>query len=363
MPIPESDERTTGPLRCLRALRTTGVRLAEQRSAWLRPMDPFHPKASGPHCSNAEQRGDDARNVKGASCDAAVVYRIPRRIQVVVRRRFLLKIHGSQCIQKNPGKVSTGQRPHNSPTQSRGTAMRRQTPNVPCSTTRIQEGKVALVFRNGNYKRALKAGDYFVRPFDEVKLYDTAYSFTPPMALELLLRDAELASMLTIVEVGDNQVVLKYRNGNFQEVLKPGRYAFFNSLMKLTFITMDLGNIEITKEIDRDLLMKPALLPYIRVYSVEPYELGMLMVNGEAKAELKPGTYFFAKNSTVVQVLKADLRLLQLESERPGHPHQGQGRAAHQLQHAVPCHRHPQGAVGDQGLREAVVRDCAAGAA
>ena len=179
--------------------------------------------------------------------------------------------------------------------------------------TRIQEGKVALVFRNGNYKRVLKPGLHSIGPFDEVKVYETAFSFAPPVALELLLRDAELASMLTIVEVGDNQLVLKYRNGNFQEVLKPGRYAFFNSLVKLKFITMDLSNIEITKEIDRDLLMKPALLPYIRAYSVEPYELGILMVDGEAKAELKPGTYFYAKNSTVIQVLKADLRLLQLE--------------------------------------------------
>jgi len=180
-------------------------------------------------------------------------------------------------------------------------------------TIRIQEGKVALVFRNGNYLRVLKPGFHFIGLFDEVKVYDTALPFNAPIALELLLRDAELAAMLTIVEVRDNQLVLKYRNGNFQEVLKPGRYAFFNSLIKLTFITMDLGEIEITKEIDRDLLMKPALLPYIRVYSVDPHEQGILMVDGEAKALLQPGVYFYAKNSTVIQMLKADLRLLQLE--------------------------------------------------
>lgn len=180
-------------------------------------------------------------------------------------------------------------------------------------TQRIQEGKLGLVFRNGNYRRVLKPGQHFVNPFNEVKVYDMAVPFNAPIALELLLRDAELAALLTIVEVADNQLVLKYRNGNFQEVLKPGRYAFFNTLIDLKFITMDLGEIEITKEIDRDLLMKPALLPYIRVYSVDPHEQGILMVDGEAKALLQPGVYFYAKNSTVIQVLKADLRLLQLE--------------------------------------------------
>jgi hypothetical protein len=78
----------------------------------------------------------------------------------------------------------------------------------------------------------LKPGQHFVNAFDEVKVYDTALPFNAPIALELLLRDAELASMLTIVEVGDNQLVLKYRNGNFQEVLKPGRYAFFKGLIE-----------------------------------------------------------------------------------------------------------------------------------
>lgn len=178
---------------------------------------------------------------------------------------------------------------------------------------RIQEGKLGLVFRNGDYRRVLKPGKHFISAFDEVKVYDTALPFNAPIALELLLRDSELAALLTVVEVGDNQLVLKYRNGNFHEVLKPGRYAFFNSLIQLKFITLDLGEIEIAAEIDRDLLMKPALLPYVRVYSVDPHEQGVLMVDGEAKALLQPGVYFYAKNSTVIQVLKADLRLQQLE--------------------------------------------------
>ena len=46
--------------------------------------------------------------------------------------------------------------------------------------------------------------------------------------------------------------------------------------------------------------MKPALLPYIRAYSVDPYEKGILMVDGEAQRILDPGVYFFAKNSIVV---------------------------------------------------------------
>ncbi|MCB0767353.1 MAG: slipin family protein [Flavobacteriales bacterium] len=178
---------------------------------------------------------------------------------------------------------------------------------------RINQGKIGLVFRKGDYLRVLKPGLYFLHPFDAVKVYDTAQPFAAPVELDLLLKDPELTEILTVVEVRDEQIVLKYRNGNFQEVLKPGRYAFFKDLVRYTFIAVDLRALELPKEVDRELLMKPALLPYIRAYSVEPYEKAVLMVDGEAQRVLEAGTYVFAKNATTVQVLKADMRQLQLE--------------------------------------------------
>lgn len=178
---------------------------------------------------------------------------------------------------------------------------------------RITEGKVGLVFRFGNYTRVLKPGLHVLAPFDTVRVYNLALPFTPPVELDILLQDAELAARLTVVEVPDNRIVLMYRNGNFQEVLKPGRYAFFKGLVKYAFMEVDLAQAEIPANVDPDLLMKPALLPYIRAYNVEPYEKGILLVNGEAQRMLDPGVYFFAKNSIVIQVLKADTRQLQLE--------------------------------------------------
>lgn len=178
---------------------------------------------------------------------------------------------------------------------------------------RITEGKIGLVFRFDNYQRVLQRGLYILAPFDEVRKYDMTQPFYSATELDLLLKDAELAALLTVVEVADNRIVLKYRNGNFQEVLKPGRYAFLKGLVNYSFVEVDLAQAEIPAKVDRDLLMKPALLPYIRAYSVDPYEKGILMVDGEAQRMLDPGVYFFAKNSIVIHVLKADMRQLQLE--------------------------------------------------
>ncbi len=53
-------------------------------------------------------------------------------------------------------------------------------------TQRIQEGKIALVFRNGNYLRVLKPGFHFIGLFDEVKVYDTALPFNAPITLVVI---------------------------------------------------------------------------------------------------------------------------------------------------------------------------------
>lgn len=180
-------------------------------------------------------------------------------------------------------------------------------------TQRITEGKIGLLFRSGNYQRVLKPGKYVLWLFEEVRGYDLTQPFFSGTSLDILLKDPELAAMLTVVEVPDNRIVLKYVRGNFQEVLKPGRYAFFNTLVQYDFVEVDLAQAEIPANVDRDLLMKPALLPYIRAYNVEPNEKGILLVDGEVQRMLDPGTYVFAKNSIVVQVLKADMRQLQLE--------------------------------------------------
>lgn len=178
---------------------------------------------------------------------------------------------------------------------------------------RINDGRIGLVFRNGDYKRLLKPGFYVLAPFDEVRVYTAGIAFTPPIDLDILLKDPEIAAMLHVVEVADSQIALRFRNGNFQEVLRPGRHAFVKGLSEQRFITMDLTSIEIDPRIPRELLTRPELLPYIRVYTVEPFEKGILMVDGAPRAELGPGVYFYAKNSIVIQVMKADMRQLPLE--------------------------------------------------
>ena len=115
---------------------------------------------------------------------------------------------------------------------------------------RINTGKIGLVFRNGNYKRVVTEGVYWLLPNEDVFQYDMTKPFHPSTDLNILLKDEQLANMLTVVEVRDNEIVLQYENGNFKNVLGPGRYAYWKGVTEYAFIKADLSKIDITENID-----------------------------------------------------------------------------------------------------------------
>src|SRR5688572_23318599 len=142
---------------------------------------------------------------------------------------------------------------------------------------RINTGKIGLVFRNGNYKRVVSEGVYWLLPNEDMYQYDMTKAFHPSIELNILLRDEQLANMLQVIEVHDNEIALQYENNNFKNVLLPGRYAYWKGVTNYSFTKADLSKIEVTENIDANTVMRKEVLPYVRVYAVESYEKGILL--------------------------------------------------------------------------------------
>ena len=177
----------------------------------------------------------------------------------------------------------------------------------------VNAGKIGLVFKSGNYKRVITEGAYWLRPFEDVTLYDMSKPFNPSIELNILLRDKNLENYLTVVEVKDNEIALQYENGNFKNVLVPGRYVYWNGLTEFSVIKVDLSKFDITENIDLNTIQRREVLPYVRVYVVESYEKGLLYIDGKFEKILDTGIYYFWKNAVAISVAKADLRQLQME--------------------------------------------------
>ncbi|TAJ14547.1 slipin family protein [Marinilabiliaceae bacterium JC017] len=178
---------------------------------------------------------------------------------------------------------------------------------------RINKGNVVLVFRHGDFNRVLTTGSYWLKPFETTMVCDMSKPFSSSIELNILLQNEQLASLLEIVEVRDNEIALQYENGNFKSVLTPGRHAFWKGATQISFVKVNLDKVEITGDISLSVLKRPELYSYIRVYTVESYEQGLLFVDGKFERQLEKGVYHFWKNGIPVSVMKVDMRQMQLE--------------------------------------------------
>jgi regulator of protease activity HflC (stomatin/prohibitin superfamily) len=178
---------------------------------------------------------------------------------------------------------------------------------------KINAYQVGLVFKNGVYQRVLKEGTYWFWKAEQVYVYNLMQPFHVPVELNILLQDEALAQMLTVVEVKDNEIALVYQNELFQQVLTPGRYTYWKSVINYQFVHADVSKIEITENIDRTVLQNRLVQPFVRSSEVQSYEKALLFVDGKFQSLLEPGVYTWWKNSIPVQVAKVDVRQQQME--------------------------------------------------
>ena len=177
----------------------------------------------------------------------------------------------------------------------------------------INAYQVALVFKRGVYQRMLKEGSYWLWFNKTAVIYDVTKPFIAPIELNILLQDAALAEALHVVEVKDNEIVLQYENGLLKQVLTAGRYTYWKNVIQYDFIRADISKIEINENIDRAVLQSRLVVPYIRSYTVESYEQGVLFVDGKYVQTLQSGVYYWYKNSITIHVGKVDKRQQQIE--------------------------------------------------
>jgi SPFH domain / Band 7 family len=178
---------------------------------------------------------------------------------------------------------------------------------------KIEAYQVGLVFQDRKLIEVLNEGTQWVLGNKDVMIYEMKQSFVAPFELTILLQNENLATMLEIVEVADNEIALYYVNGIFKEVLATGRYAFWKGYLDNKFIKVDLSKVNITEQIPVTMLENIKVRAYTRKFQVLNYEKALLFVNGSYVKELMAGTYYFWNNAISVEVKNVDTRQQQME--------------------------------------------------
>lgn len=172
--------------------------------------------------------------------------------------------------------------------------------------------QIGMVFKNGVFEKMLQEGKYWIWDRD-VRVFDKANSFISPIDLNILLLNNEFAESVTVVDVANTEIVLKYENDILKEVLTEGKYSYWKGLINYKFVKADISKIDITEDIDRVTLQSKLLAVYIKTVTIENYEKAVLLVDGKYVKVLEAGTYFWWKNNISIYVGKVDTRLQQME--------------------------------------------------
>lgn len=179
--------------------------------------------------------------------------------------------------------------------------------------TKINAYQKGLVLKKGRYVRMLDEGSYLKAIGEEVLVYNMATHMIPPIELNLLLQHEELKEALFVVDVKDNCIALLFENGVFKSVLTTGRYVYWKGVVDRTCIYADLKKVAITENIEKAMLAKAELQPYVRSCTVEPNEKALLYIDGKLEKVLDSGVYYFWKNNTSIVAQRADIRQQQME--------------------------------------------------
>jgi regulator of protease activity HflC (stomatin/prohibitin superfamily) len=179
----------------------------------------------------------------------------------------------------------------------------------------------ALVYRDRNLERVLTPGKYWLvgRGLD-VQVYDVTKAEIELPRVEVLIAESRalLEPYVQIVELGDRQVGLVYKDERLTGVLAPGtRQLYWRGPVKVRVELLDIATECTLDASTARVLLRAlgtaALTGGIGVAEVPDTSIGLLIVDGELRDVLKPGVTAYWKHQRNVRVELADLRLQTME--------------------------------------------------
>jgi hypothetical protein len=190
----------------------------------------------------------------------------------------------------------------------------------------IAQHERGLKFRNRSFKTVLEPGVY--RIFDplsrtEVQVYDlTVPEFDHPR-VDFLIKEARatMERYFTIVELGDREVGVVYKNGRVAGLVAPGkRQLYWRGPIEVSVQKCDIAKeFELPKELAKVLVhakqpLAAEVADSVTATDVPDTSIGLLIVDGELVRVLEPGMHAFWKYQRALKVELVDRRVQAIEA-------------------------------------------------
>ncbi|HET9473020.1 MAG TPA: slipin family protein [Steroidobacteraceae bacterium] len=182
---------------------------------------------------------------------------------------------------------------------------------------KVAQYERALVYRDRNLEAVLTPGKYWLaRRKLEVATYDVSVPELVMPRAEVLIAEARalLEPAVQIVELGDREVGLVYKNGRLSGVLAPGsRQLYWRGPVDVRVDVRDLSREFVLDTDTARVLKRIGASDMINTVEVPDTSVGLLIVDGELRSVLKPGLSAYWKYQRNLRAELVDLRLQAME--------------------------------------------------
>jgi len=175
---------------------------------------------------------------------------------------------------------------------------------------KVAQYERALVYRDRNLEAVLAPGKHRVKRGKlEVQVYDVSEAELDLPRVDVLISESRalLEPYVQIVELGDREVGLVYKNERLHGVLAPGsRVLYWRGPVKVRVDVRDISSEYALDASTARVLMRgigtAGLANILGVAEVPDTSVGLLIVDGELREVLKPGATAYWKYGRNVKV-------------------------------------------------------------
>ena len=172
----------------------------------------------------------------------------------------------------------------------------------------INEKQTALLFKNGKFAKVLEAGKYLISDSSFAEVFDSRAELeSKNIDIRALLSVCDVASSVDVVDVKETELGMRFVDGIFVNMIKPGKRAYFKKAGKNEFRVFPLTT-EVSEDFPKYLFSSIPDIFYIR-YVVEPNTNAVLYIDGKLTRVLEPGTHYFWRTNEKVNVQMVDMRV------------------------------------------------------
>ncbi|WP_333663445.1 slipin family protein [Chishuiella changwenlii] len=171
----------------------------------------------------------------------------------------------------------------------------------------INKQEIAIKIKNEEVTKVYSTGTYWIFSNKEIVKFNLNEVIDVKFH-SMILENETLKSMVNIYEVIHNEVLVTFRNNQFDKSFVNRNVMIWKDSTQLTTVKYDLNSTEEVQKLDKREIEILKKISAIRTISVAPYFEGLLFKDNQFNSILKAGDYLFYSNEAKISIVTYDLR-------------------------------------------------------